>query len=100
MSDRDTHFAGWARLLYPEVSKRFFTMYARISERRPIEEIDEIEDEIKTLLAQDGYDLLNYARIHVDNALYESVGYYGGPVSEFWGAEDIPDLTTLPEHSE
>jgi len=66
-NERDTHFKKSADLLFPEVSKRFFTMYARIEEHRPIEEIDALEDEIETLIAQYAYDLLQSACIDINN---------------------------------
>src|SRR5258708_3850905 len=59
--ERNEHFKEFARLLFPEVSQLFFTLYARISELRPIEEIDAVELEIKTLIAQRAYDLVYHA---------------------------------------
>lgn len=80
-NERDTHFAGFANLHYPEISKLFFTMYARISELSPIEEIDALEDEIKKLIAQRAYDFAEHV---IDVMLVTSV-------------TDIPDVTQWPE---
>ncbi len=81
--ERNTHFQGFADLLFPEVSKLFLTLYARISELRPIEEIDAVEDGIKILLAQRGYDLVYHSREYSQELIRE-----------------IPDLTAWPEYEE
>jgi hypothetical protein len=91
--ERDTHFAGFANLHYPEISKLFFTMYARISELRPIEEIDALEDEIKKLIAQRAYDLVEH--------LYGSAGWDRNPWKLFEDAiRDLPDMTAWPARKE
>ena len=88
--ERNTHFRGYADLLFPEVSRLFFTLYARISELRPIEETDAVEDEIKSLLAQRGYDLVlhtvwNVAPVDLERLFMKEV------------AAKVPDFTAWPE---
>lgn len=92
-NERNTHFQKYADLLFPDVSKLFFTLYARIEEHRPIEEIDAVEDEIRTLLAQQAYDLVEYTvrllphlmQVADDAQTTHDVIRY------------IPDMTTRPE---
>lgn len=88
--ERDTHFQGFADLLFPEVSKLFFTLYARIEEHRPIEVIDAVEDEIRTLLAQRGYDLVKHTVLHIDPYHLDALPYEEIPAR-------IPDITAWPK---
>jgi len=89
MTERDTHFQDTADFFFPEISKRFFTMYARILEQRPIQEIDAIEDEIRTLIAQFVYDVA-----------YHALEYGCGFETIDWSTteriSEIPDLDTWP----
>ena len=98
MSERDTHFQGFAHLLFPEVSKLFFTLYARIEEHRSIEEIDSVEDEIKTLLAQRAYDLVYQGLDNADGRLGHVVHEGRKPIRV--SMDSFPDLTAWPEQSE
>jgi len=88
-NDRNEHFKEFARLLFPEVSQLFFTLYARISELRPIEEIDAVELEIKTLIAQRAYDLVYHTRVKTA---------YGMDLLYIkqWIELDVPDMTEWP----
>ncbi len=91
--ERSTHFQGYADLLFPELSQLFFTLYARISELRSIEEIDAVEDEIRTLLAQRGFDLVlhtvwNVAPVDLERLFMKEV------------AAKVPDFTAWPEYGE
>lgn len=93
MSERSTHFAGFAKLLVPELDRLYMTLYARISELRPIEEIDKIEDEIRTLITQRAYDLVEH--------LYGSAGWDRNPWKLFEDAiRDLPDMTAWLAHKE
>ncbi len=104
-NERDTHFQGYADLLFPELSRLFFTLYARISELRPIEEIDAVEDEIKALLAQRGFDLAWHNVKNIGNthaplelrslSIFEMMDDHTTDV-----VNDIPDLTAWPEYGE
>src|SRR5258707_994527 len=96
-NERNEHFKEFAHLHYPELSQLFFTMYARIEELRPIEEIDVIEDEIKTLIAQRAYDLLFFL---IDEAPTDYSSFnagYGTPNEIHECIEHLPDLDTWPE---
>ncbi len=102
--ERDTKFQGFANLLFPEVSKLFFTMYAYIEEHRPIEEIDSVENEIRTLIAQRAYDLAVYI---IENLSLHDIEPYTYESYKAEIAEDnndplshIPDLTEWPNTSE
>ncbi len=88
---RDTHFQGFADLLFPEISKLFFTMYARILEHRQIEEIDAIEDEIRTLIAQGAYDLAIHVLSHANERMNLKLTNI-----KAWVDLGIPDLTEWP----
>lgn len=96
--ERDTHFQGFSGLLFPEISQLFFTMYARIEEHRPIEELDAIEDEIKTLLAQSGYDLVFHTFKHTDDLYLDMGGYKDLPSDDtvIENMKQVPDLTEWP----
>ena len=88
-TERDTKFLGSAGLLLPDVSKLFFTMYAHIEEHKDIQEIDSIEDEIRTLIAQYAYDLVEHTLKSVPDIIPEvqSLNY---------ALDLIPDLTEWP----
>jgi hypothetical protein len=94
MSERDTHFVGFAKLLQPELDRLYITLYARISELRPIEEIDKIEDEIRTLIAQRAYDLV-YSLVERS---YQHRGTFKGEIQE--AIKMLPDMTAWPAHKD
>ena len=96
MSERSTHFAGFAKLLVPELDRLYMTLHARISELRPIEEIDEIEDEIRTLVARRAYDLV-YASCE---AIDDKQSDYEARITLEAMIDNAPDLTTWPTHKE
>src|SRR5260221_3934241 len=92
--ERNEHFKEFAHLHYPELSQLFFTLYARISELRPIEEIDAVELEIKTLIAQRAYDLVFHALDYIAEH---------GSIELDWTSEivaKVPDLTQWPPTTE
>jgi len=92
-NERNEHFKEFAHLHYPELSQLFFTMYARISELRPIEEIDAIELEIKTLIAQRAYDLMQSACISIsDEQMKQGVRLHPNAM-----LRAVADLDTWPE---
>jgi hypothetical protein len=96
--DRSSHFKGFAGLLYPDLARLFLTLDAYILEHRPIEEIDSIEDEIRTLLAQRAYDLANHVLYHTDIFTWEA--YAQSPLELIENSPDlqnIPDMTELPK---
>ena len=102
--ERNEHFKEFAHLHYPELSQLFFTMYARISELRPIEEIDAIELEIKTLIAQRAYDLVRHAMYcnHINSSYWPGSPNFGqaSPMYEHdttARTNDVPDLAAWPE---
>jgi len=102
-TERDTKFAEFARLHYPELSQLFFTMYARMSEQRPIEEIDAVEDEIKTLIARRAYDLVRHAIYcnGISSHYWPNAEFFGQASAIYESETDsamhsIPDLTDLP----
>ena len=92
-TERDTHFQEFAWLLFPEISSRFFTLYARIEEHRPIEELDAIEDEIRTLLAQRAYDLAIHVQMHTNISVNELEAAHITPQDN---VKAIPDMTEWP----
>lgn len=90
--ERNEHFQGYANLLFLEVSKLFFTLYARIEEHRPIEEIDAVEDEIRTLIAQRAFDLAQHTLLTVPIISFEK--------NAEGAVFDVPDLTQWHEYGE
>lgn len=89
MSERSTHFAGFAKLLKPDLDRLYMTLYARISELRPIEEIDAIEDEIRTLIAQRAYDLVSAVCEVIDDKQSD----YEARITLEAMIDNAPDLT-------
>jgi len=81
--ERDTHFQGFAKSLYPELDHLFNLLYrARLD--RIDRQIEQSERMIKLLLTQRAYDLV-----------YHTLEFYtlGETVYE---PQDIPDLNQWP----
>ncbi len=107
MSDRDTHFAGFAKLLIQDIAKvvDFFPTYE--DQLRTIQsgvsyDSTEVLERLETLIAQRAYDLVehalscnNGAEAHYwpDEPMSASV-HYKRQLAR--ATKDVPDLTTLP----
>ncbi len=92
MSDRDTHFQGFANLLYQELSELEGSHETVISEYR--NKYD--KQEIVRLITQRAYDLVYF--------LLDKAPYHSGSFDTGWGTpseihetiERLPDLTEWP----
>ncbi len=91
-TERDTHFQGFANRQFPELSQRFFTLYAAITDHKDIQEIDAIEDEIRMLIARRAYDLVKHATEHI----YKDAIYTEAPNYDKFMLAIVPDLTEFP----
>ena len=90
MGERDTHFQGFAELLYPELTRDFYLLYTyRHANQHAMAE--QVIHQIKEHLAQRAYDLAQ----HVLNG-NETLQWK--PLEEI-SVKDIPDLTEWLERS-
>ncbi len=87
-NERDTHFTGFAKLLYDELENLRY--------RRPFTP-DEYVREVQTIIARCAYDLLYFL---MDNAPLHSGSFdvgYGSPGEIREAIEHLPDMTAWPE---
>ena len=87
---RDTHFTGYADLIYPELARLFHAMYAYriLGDEKAAKQA---EQWIKQYLAQCGYDLAN----HVIGSLNSYI--YDVEVDQAKIINNVDDMITLPE---
>jgi len=91
MRERDTHFQGFAKLLYDELSKLEGSHETLISEYR--NKYD--KQAIVNLMAQRAYDLVSHALMHTTPASGSTIRKFQGlSIEEIAGA--LPDLTEWP----
>ncbi|HJT55904.1 MAG TPA: hypothetical protein VJ761_05380 [Ktedonobacteraceae bacterium] len=96
-NQRDTHFAGYAERLYPDLKKLFTAYY----ERKFFEDeqgMEQIVGQIKMLLAQSAYDLACHTASFM--TVPEVRKMCAGMLSPGQAIEHIPDLTAGPEEHE
>ncbi len=91
MTERDTHFAGYADLLFPELTGLFYQLYTfrHADEHSAAEQIIYL---IKEHLAQRAYDLACHVLEHAKGDIIDNV--------EFYVKWNIPDLTQWPTEVE
>lgn len=94
MSDRDTHFAGFAKLCYPELA-RYFRMLHTAQLERDTHRIEQMERLIQQIMAERAYDLVHHATDFLD--LWETHQALDHAYDWEYLFELIPDLTTWPE---
>ena len=90
MTERDTHFAGFAKLLWHEVRKTSF-------DSPGFSEYQQLEKYLQLLIAQRAYDLVYFL---LDKAPYHSGSFdtgYGTSDEIRETIEHLPDLTQWPE---
>ena len=85
MSERDNHFAGFAKLQMPELDSLFILLYQAYA-RGDTAKRDEYSQRIQTFLAQCAYDLV----------LHSFQKYWISHNPE-WDVQRTPDLTEWPE---
>ena len=85
-TERDTHFAGFARLLWDE--------FENLGHRLPLDfnfTPDNWTREVQKIIARRAYDLMAHAIEYIKPEVYE------GHSATWESAGDIPDMTTWPE---
>lgn len=80
-NERDTHFAGFAKLLWHEVRKTSF-------DSPGFSEYQQLERYLQLLIAQRAYDLVEHALRTCPLEAFEIMGD---------GVQYVPDLTKWPE---
>lgn len=96
MSDRDTHFQGFAELLYPDLAKLFVALYSsRVMGDE--EQAKQAEVFIKEFLTQRVYDLEVQACLTINNEQMKSGGIRLHPNAML---RVIPDMTACPKETE
>jgi hypothetical protein len=86
--ERNTHFQGFAKLLYPDL-KHWFRELFNANLERNTRRAEQAENMIKLTLTQRAYDLLYHARLETA---------YGMDLFNVKGwVEEVPDLTEWPE---
>jgi hypothetical protein len=95
-SERDTHFAGAATLLYPDL-KRLFTAYYEHKFFENEKGMEQVVEQIKTLIAQFLYDFAGHVAESLD-PLHPGVdsAYVAMLAKTVESIPDIPDLTARP----
>ncbi len=90
MSERDTHFAGFADLLYAEMDTIAQNLY------NPNFITPGMQREIATIIARRAYDLVRHAIDSVAGGIYTQ-SYVG--MGEDADIADVPDMTQWPDSS-
>ncbi len=87
-SERDTHFMGFADLLYPELTRLFYLLYTH-RHANEHHAADQVAYQIKEHLARRAYDLVE----HAFREMQHEINDYYDPLDAL---RDTPDLTELP----
>ncbi len=91
---RNTHFAGFARLEYPELKPLFRELFAANLDR-DTRRVENVENLIKLTITRRAYDLFVHDRMHTGTS---DLQHAASTLEAEEMVKGIPDLTTWPEN--
>lgn len=101
-NERDTHFAGFAKLLWDEIEDKIIVVdNSKARHYHPL--ASEVSSEITLLIARRAYDLVYHTFAHTSPSNVADI-WYGAPADVFQAdlqeaISKIPDLTEWPPPS-
>lgn len=99
-SDRDTHFQGFARLLWNDLLEANGHGYIDVNtDDDPADGWSSLDGKVErpgylTVIARRAYDLVEHASKGGDTSYYDTNGF---PIDRLFAPEDIPDMTAWSE---
>ncbi len=96
MNERDTHFQGFAKLLYPELKHWFRELFAANLDR-DTRRAENVENLIKLILAQRAYDLFVHDRMNTGTS---DLQHAASTLEAEEMVKGIPDLTAWPVYED